>query len=71
MAVCPVRLQKQGEQLEEEALREFQPFFIRQADRANGEIFPTIWYSSALEVTSMQLSIIAKMVLMAENPFLG
>ncbi|KAH6889423.1 hypothetical protein B0T10DRAFT_404485, partial [Thelonectria olida] len=66
-----VRLQKQGEQLEEEALREFQPFFIRQADRANGEIFPTIWYSSALEVTSMQLSIIAKMVLMAENPFLG
>ncbi|KAI5456740.1 hypothetical protein BGZ63DRAFT_428849 [Mariannaea sp. PMI_226] len=66
-----LRLQKQGEQLEEEALREFQPFFIRKADRANGEIFPTIWYSSALEVTSMQLCIIAKMVLMAENPFLG
>ncbi|KAK7413128.1 hypothetical protein QQX98_008014 [Neonectria punicea] len=65
-----LRLQKQGEQLEDEALHDIQPFFTRQADRANGEIFPTIWYSSALEVTSIQLSIIAKMVLMAENPFL-
>ncbi|KAF4463977.1 hypothetical protein FALBO_9173 [Fusarium albosuccineum] len=66
-----LRLQKQGEVLEEEALREYQPFFARAADRSNGEIFPTIWYSSVLEVTSMQLCIIAKMVLMAENPFLG
>ncbi|KAL6915458.1 hypothetical protein FSST1_006953 [Fusarium sambucinum] len=66
-----LRLQKQGETLEEEALREYQPFYVRPADRSNGEIFPIIWYSSALEVTSMQLCIIAKMVLMAENPFLG
>ncbi|RGP69886.1 hypothetical protein FLONG3_7641 [Fusarium longipes] len=66
-----LRLQKQGESLEEEALREYQPFYVRPADRSNGEIFPIIWYSSALEVTSMQLCIIAKMVLMAENPFLG
>ncbi|KAH6994654.1 hypothetical protein EDB82DRAFT_502243 [Fusarium venenatum] len=66
-----LRLQKQGETLEEEALREYQPFYMRPADRSNGEIFPIIWYSSALEVTSMQLCIIAKMVLMAENPFLG
>lgn len=65
-----VRLQKQGEQLEEEALCDIQPFFTRKADRSNGEIFPIIWYSSALEVTSIQLAIIAKMVLMAENPFL-
>ncbi|KAM6525950.1 hypothetical protein FSOLCH5_002077 [Fusarium solani] len=66
-----LRLQKQGEVLEEEALQEYQPYFVRPADRSNGEIFPTIWYASALEVTSMQLCIIAKMVLMAENPFLG
>ena len=66
-----MRLQKQGEVLEEEALKEYQPFYVRKADRSNGEIFPVIWYSSALEVTSMQLCIIAKMVLMAENPFLG
>ncbi|OBS25995.1 hypothetical protein FPOA_06525 [Fusarium poae] len=66
-----LRLQKQGETLQEEALREYQPFYVRPADRSNGEIFPIIWYSSALEVTSMQLCIIAKMVLMAENPFLG
>ncbi|KAH7259460.1 uncharacterized protein BKA55DRAFT_537157 [Fusarium redolens] len=66
-----LRLQKQGEVLEEEALKEYQPFYVRPADRSNGEIFPIIWYSSALEVTTMQLSIIAKMVLMAENPFLG
>ncbi|KAI1052589.1 hypothetical protein LB507_009840 [Fusarium sp. FIESC RH6] len=66
-----LRLQKQGEILEEEALKEYQPFYVKKADRSNGEIFPVIWYSSALEVTSMQLCIIAKMVLMAENPFLG
>ncbi|KAF4457125.1 hypothetical protein F53441_913 [Fusarium austroafricanum] len=66
-----LRLQKQGEMLEEEALKEYQPFYVRAADRSNGDIFPTIWYTSALEVTTMQLSIIAKMVLMAENPFLG
>lgn len=66
-----MRLQKQGEVLEDEARREYQPFYVRPADRSNGEIFPIIWYSSALEVTTMQLSIIAKMVLMAENPFLG
>ncbi|KAF7552068.1 hypothetical protein G7Z17_g4600 [Cylindrodendrum hubeiense] len=66
-----LRLQKQGEQLDKEALVDIQPFFTRQADRSNGEIFPIIWYSSALEVTSIQLSLIAKMVLMAENPFLS
>ncbi|CAM1509614.1 Fc.00g033530.m01.CDS01 [Cosmosporella sp. VM-42] len=64
-----VRLQKQGEQLEAEA-QEFQPFFSRAADRSNGEVFPTLWYTSDLEVTSIQLSIIAKMVLLAENPYL-
>ncbi|KAH7145500.1 hypothetical protein B0J13DRAFT_322893 [Dactylonectria estremocensis] len=66
-----LRLQKQGEQLEKEAVADIQPYFTRKADRSNGEIFPIIWYSSALEVTSIQLSIIAKMVLMAENPFLS
>ncbi|KAF5665081.1 hypothetical protein FHETE_6796 [Fusarium heterosporum] len=66
-----LRLQKHGELLEEEAMKEYQPFYVRAANRSNGEIFPTIWYSSDLEVTSMQLCIIAKMVLMAENPFLG
>lgn len=56
--------------LEYEILVNFRPIFKRTADKAKGEIFPTIWYGSNLEVTSIQQSIMAKSVLVAENPFL-
>lgn len=65
-----VRLMEQQNYLEFEILVNFRPIFKRTADKANGEIFPTIWYGANLEVTSVQQSIMAKSVLVAENPFL-
>ena len=60
----------QQDYLEREILVNFRPIFKTTADKAKGEIFPTIWYGSNLEVTSIQQSIMAKSVLVAENPFL-
>ncbi|EGR47473.1 uncharacterized protein TRIREDRAFT_64322, partial [Trichoderma reesei QM6a] len=65
-----LRLMDQQEYLEREILVNFRPIFKTTADKAKGEIFPTIWYGSNLEVTSVQQSIMAKSVLVAENPFL-
>lgn len=56
--------------LERDILIQFQPIFRRPADKSKGEIFPSVWYGSNLEVTSIQQSIMAKAVLVAENPFL-
>ncbi|PTB62005.1 hypothetical protein BBK36DRAFT_1172853 [Trichoderma citrinoviride] len=65
-----LRLMDQQDYLEREILVNFRPIFKTTADKAKGEIFPTIWYGSNLEVTSIQQSIMAKSVLVAENPFL-
>ena len=65
-----VRLMKQQELLEHDILPAFQPLYQKSADKTKGEIFPTIWYGSNIEVTSVQLGLIAKSVLVAENPFL-
>lgn len=61
---------EQQEHLEQDVLRDFQPIFKRKADKSKGEIFPTLWYGSNIEVISVQQAIIAKSVLVAENPFL-
>lgn len=60
----------QQQYLEREILANFQPIFRKGAEKAKGEIFPTIWYGSNLEVTSIQQSIMAKSVLIAESPLL-
>jgi hypothetical protein len=60
----------QQQYLERETLANFRPIFRREADKAKGEIFPTIWYQSTLEMTSIQQSIMAKSVLVAESPLL-
>ncbi|PWI66492.1 hypothetical protein PCL_04905 [Purpureocillium lilacinum] len=65
-----MRLMKQQELLEHDILPAFQPLYQKSADKTKGEIFPTIWYGSNIEVTSVQLGLIAKSVLVAENPFL-
>ena len=64
------RLIRQQDHLEQDVLVDFKPIFHRPADKAKGEIFPTIWYGSTIEVTSIQQSIIAKSILTAENPSL-
>lgn len=61
---------EQQEHVEQDVLVPFRPIYQRPADKSRGEIFPTIWYGSNIEVTSVQLGLIAKSVLVAENPFL-
>ncbi|KAK5994787.1 hypothetical protein PT974_03170 [Cladobotryum mycophilum] len=65
-----VRLMDQQGHLERDILAKFQPIFQQPADKSKGEIFPTIWYGSNIEVTSIQQAIMARSVLVAENPFL-
>ncbi|RDA84374.1 hypothetical protein CP532_2601 [Ophiocordyceps camponoti-leonardi (nom. inval.)] len=64
------RLSKQQELIEQKVLVAFRPTYQRTADKTKGEIFPTIWYASNIDVTSVQLALIAKAVLVAENPYL-
>lgn len=47
------------------------PILQREADKARGEVFPTIWYGSDLVVTGVQHVLIAKMVLKSEAPGLS
>lgn len=61
---------RQQDHLEQDVLIDFQPIFHHQADKSKGEIFPTVWYTSNIEVTSIQQSIMARSVLTAENPTL-
>jgi hypothetical protein len=54
--------------LEEVVLVDYQPILKKPPDKARGEIFPTVWFGSTIEVTSNQQAIISRSVLMAENP---
>ncbi|KAK9446242.1 ARCA-like protein [Metarhizium brunneum] len=62
------RLMDQHEHLEKHILFDIEPIYKKPADKSKGEIFPTVWYRSNIEVTSMQLGLLAKSVLVAENP---
>lgn len=62
------RLMDQHEHLEKHILLDIEPIYKKPADKSKGEIFPTVWYRSNIEVTSMQLGLLAKSVLVAENP---
>lgn len=69
---CPVsdRLKAQEEALQTECCSQFTPILKREADKSRGEVFPLMWYVSAAEVTATQHFILAKAVLIAENPSL-
>lgn len=56
--------------LETQILSDYRPIFRKPADKATGEIFPTIWYASHIEVTAIQQAIMARSILVAENPLL-
>ena len=70
LLILAARLTDQQAHLENVILADVQPIYKRDADKSRGEIFPTVWYRSNLDVTSMQLSLLAKSVLVAENPSL-
>ncbi|KAI0476158.1 hypothetical protein GGR56DRAFT_693443 [Xylariaceae sp. FL0804] len=64
------RLKEQEAFIEQHYASQLVPIFDRKADRSKGEVFPTILYQSDVEVTCVQHFIIAKMVLVAEDPAL-
>ncbi|KAH8759824.1 hypothetical protein F5883DRAFT_647726 [Diaporthe sp. PMI_573] len=64
------RLKAQEDALQTECCSHFIPVLKREADRSRGEVFPLIWYASDGEVTATQHFILARTVLIAENPSL-
>ena len=60
----------QEDALQAECCSHFIPVLKREADKSRGEVFPLIWYASDGEVTATQHFILAKTVLIAENPSL-
>lgn len=62
------RLKAQEEVLQKECCSQFTPIMKREADKSRGEVFPLMWYVSDAEVTATQHFILAKAVLIAENP---
>lgn len=69
--VCrPERLRVEEGILAIECARQFIPIIQRPADRSQGEIFPLVWYGSDVEVTALQHFILARMILLAEDPSL-
>ncbi|RSL55367.1 hypothetical protein CEP54_009445 [Fusarium duplospermum] len=65
------RLKEQERYLEQYVVGRFAPILSRPPDRTKGEVFPTIWYASNIALTGMQHMMMAKMILVAESPFLG
>jgi hypothetical protein len=45
-----------------------EPLLEVKADRAKGQIFPTVWYSFDVQATAVQHFQLAQMILTAENP---
>lgn len=64
------RLRSEEDALALECSRQFIPITQRPADRSRGEIFPLTWYASDVEVTGLQHFILARMILVAEDPSL-
>ncbi|KAK1494855.1 hypothetical protein CTAM01_08868 [Colletotrichum tamarilloi] len=64
------RLRVEESILAVECTRQFIPIMQRPADRSQGENFPLVWYGSDVEVTALQHFILARMILLAEDPSL-
>ncbi|KAJ4159214.1 uncharacterized protein LMH87_008122 [Akanthomyces muscarius] len=65
-----LRLMDQQSFLEHTVLANTRPLLQKPADKRQGEIFPTIWYTTHIELTSIQQSLMARSVLVSENPYL-
>ncbi|KAI5459599.1 hypothetical protein BGZ63DRAFT_254965 [Mariannaea sp. PMI_226] len=65
------RLKQQERHLDQHVVDGLSPILSLAPDRAKGEVFPTIWYASSMALTGMQHHMVAKMILIAESPFLG
>ncbi|KAM0212611.1 hypothetical protein ACHAQI_004566 [Fusarium lateritium] len=65
------KLKEQEEYLDQHICGRFTPILFRPPDRVSGEVFPTMWYASPIALTGMQHMMMAKMILIAESPFLA
>jgi hypothetical protein len=65
------RLKQQERHLDQHTVEGLAPILFRAPDRANGEVFPAIWYASSMALIGMQHLMVAKMIMIAESPFLG
>lgn len=45
-----------------------EPILELKANRANGQVFPTVWYGLDVQATAVQHLLLAQMILIAENP---
>ncbi|KAJ6114256.1 hypothetical protein N7486_000034 [Penicillium sp. IBT 16267x] len=64
------QLKLKEQQLVQDFIGDIEPILELKADRSNGEIFPTTWYSFDIQVTAIQHFRLAQMILTAENPHL-
>lgn len=62
------QLRLEEQKLVRESLDEMEPILELKADRARGQIFPTVWYSFDVQATAVQHFQLAQMILVAENP---
>ncbi|KAK9623552.1 hypothetical protein V6Z94_004457 [Aspergillus fumigatus] len=62
------RLKLDEQKLIRESLGKMEPILELKADRAKGQIFPTVWYSFDVHATAAQHFQLAQMILTAENP---
>ncbi|CAG7934919.1 unnamed protein product [Penicillium nalgiovense] len=64
------KLKAKQQQLYHDHPHELEPILEKNADRAKGNMFPTIWYSFDSQVTAIQHLKLAEMILIAESPYL-
>ncbi|KAJ5269519.1 hypothetical protein N7497_009738 [Penicillium chrysogenum] len=64
------KLKAKQQQLYHDHFHELEPILEQNADRARGNMFPTIWYSFDAQVTAIQHLKLAEMILIAESPYL-
>lgn len=64
-------LKDQESHLEKESSILFEPIITLPPKREEGEIFPKIWFRSAIALTGVQHFLLAKMILIAESPIMG
>ncbi|PYH86238.1 hypothetical protein BO82DRAFT_418655, partial [Aspergillus uvarum CBS 121591] len=64
------RLVRREQELVDACRSELVPILEKRAEKLQGQVFPTIWYSSEDQVTASQHLELSRMILVAESPHL-
>ncbi|KAJ5085066.1 hypothetical protein N7532_009837 [Penicillium argentinense] len=62
------QLSLKEQKLVQESSGAMEPILELKANRANGQVFPTVWYGLDVQATAVQHLQLAQMILIAENP---